>query len=384
MRNLEFYLPICAFSQNCLKIRIRLAGMENYFPAKKGSFLRVSQKKNFLICDFIKMPHTKMRLFMNYAIGIDIGGTNTKLGAVDEKGNVFEHHEFKTTDYGDFASYMHALELAIGELCAKIPSADKCVGIGIGAPNGNYYKGTIEFAPNLPFGESAPIVEALRMVFGYKHIYLSNDANAAALGEKIYGGGRNLDHFIVITLGTGLGSGIIVDGKLLLGADGFAGELGHVCAVPNGRVCGCGKRGCLEAYVSATGIKRTFLEMLSKYNGVSSISNLTYSELDAKIIEDAAKAGDIAAKETYEITGALLGRCLADFVCFSRPSAIFLFGGPVKSGELIFAPTRRALDENSLTVFKGKVKDLPSELPASDAAILGASAMVWHAIELEA
>ena len=320
---------------------------------------------------------------MDYAIGIDIGGTNTKLGAVDDKGNVFEHHEFKTSDYKDFVSYMHALEAAIRELSGRVPAGAACAGIGIGAPNGNYYKGTIDFAPNLPFGNSAPIVETLRMAFGYSHIYLSNDANAAALGEKIYGGGKNLDHFIVITLGTGLGSGIIVDGKLLLGADGFAGELGHVCAIPGGRVCGCGKRGCLEAYVSATGIKRTFLEMLSKYNGASSIADLSYSQLDAKVIEDAAKAGDIAAKETYEITGALLGRCLADFVCFSRPSVIFLFGGPVKSGDLIFVPTRRALEENSMPVFKGKVKVLPSELPASNAAILGASAMVWHAIESE-
>lgn len=318
---------------------------------------------------------------MNYAIGIDIGGTNTKLGAVDEKGLVFEHHEFKTTDYKNFASYMHALEAAIKELNKKVPAGGECVGVGIGAPNGNYYKGTIDFAPNLPFGPCAPIVETLRMAFGYEHIYLSNDANAAALGEKIYGGGKNIDHFIVITLGTGLGSGIIIDGKLLLGADGFAGELGHVCAVPNGRVCGCGKRGCLEAYVSATGIKRTFLEMLAKYNGVSRISHLNYEQLDAKVIEDAAKEGDIAAQETYEITGTLLGRCLADFVCFSRPSAIFLFGGPVKSGDLLFKPTIKSLDDNSMPIFKGKVKVLPSELPASDAAILGASAMVWHALE---
>ena len=212
------------------------------------------------------------KAFMKYAIGIDIGGTNTKLGAVDDKGTVLKRHEFKTTDYDNFASYMEGLERAISFLTADTDG--ECLGVGIGAPNGNYYKGTIDYAPNLPFGRCAPIVETLRMAIGYEHIYLSNDANAAALGEKIYGGGRNLDHFIVITLGTGLGSGIIIDGKLLLGADGFAGELGHVCAVVNGRVCGCGKRGCLETYASATGIKRTYLEMVAKYNGQSTAANV--------------------------------------------------------------------------------------------------------------
>ena len=315
---------------------------------------------------------------MNYTVGVDIGGTNTKLGVIDEKGTVLKRHEFKTTDYKDFPTYVEGLERAIKFITSAADG--ECMGVGIGAPNGNFYDGTIEFAPNLPFGRSVPIVATLKSNLGYKHIYLSNDANAAALGEKIYGGGRNLDHFIVITLGTGLGSGIIVDGKLLLGADGFAGELGHVCAVPNGRICGCGKRGCLETYASATGIKRTFLEMVAKYNGQSSIANCTWDNLDARVVEDAARAGDKAAIETYEITGAILGRCLGDFVHFSRPSAIFLFGGPVKSGEMILAPTRAAMEKNLMPVFKNKVKVLPSELPASDAAILGASAFVWNAL----
>ena len=316
---------------------------------------------------------------MKYSIGIDIGGTNTKLGTVDGNGCVLLRHEFKTTDYPDFPTYIKGLEEAIKFLISN--QKGDCQGIGIGAPNGNYYRGTIDFAPNLPFGECAPIVETLKKVFPFKHIYLSNDANAAAVGEKIYGGGKNLNHFIVITLGTGLGSGIIIDGKLLLGEDGFAGELGHVCAVPNGRICGCGKRGCLEAYASATGIKRTFLEMLSKHNGQSIIANKTWDELDARVIEDAAKAGDKPSIETYQITGSILGRCLADFVHFTRPAAIFLFGGPVKSGELIFKPTREALEKHLLPIFRGKVKVLPSELPASDAAILGSSAMVWSSLE---
>ena len=314
---------------------------------------------------------------LKYAIGVDIGGTNTKLGVVDEKGTVLKRHDFKTADYKDFATYVEALERAITFLTSNTDG--DCQGVGIGAPNGNYYTGTIEYAPNLPFGRSVPIVETLRMALGFDTICLSNDANAAALGEKIYGGGRNLSHFIVITLGTGLGSGIITDGKLLLGVDGFAGELGHVCAVPNGRLCGCGKRGCLETYASATGIKRTFLEMVAKYNGDSAIANVPWEKLDARVIEDAARAGDRAAAETYQITGSILGRALGDFVHFSRPSAIFLFGGPVKSGELILEPTRIAMEKNLMPVFRNKVNVLPSELPESDAAILGASAMVWAA-----
>ena len=315
---------------------------------------------------------------MKYAIGVDIGGTNTKLGIVDEKGNVLKRHDFKTTDYKDFATYAEGLERAITFMMSDFDG--DCVGVGIGAPNGNYYTGTIEYAPNLPFGRSVPIVETLKLALGMDTICLSNDANAAALGEKIYGGGRNLSHFIVITLGTGLGSGIITDGKLLLGADGFAGELGHVCAVPNGRLCGCGKHGCLETYASATGIKRTFMEMVAKYNGESSITNVPWEKLDARVIEDAARAGDRAAAETYQITGSLLGRSLGDFVHFSRPSAIFLFGGPVKSGELILNPTKIAMEKNLMPVFRDKVKVMPSELPESDAAILGASAMVWDAV----
>ena len=315
---------------------------------------------------------------MKYAIGIDIGGTNTKLGAIDEKGKVFKRREFKTTNYKNFSTYMDALAKSVSFITDS--TEGECMGVGIGAPNANYYRGTIEYSVNLPFGDCAHIVETLRMAVGYEHIYVTNDANAAALGEKIYGGAKNLDHFIVITLGTGLGSGIVTDGKLLLGADGFAGELGHVCAIPGGRICGCGKRGCLETYVSATGIKRTFLEMLSKYNGMSSISEVPWEKLDAKVVEDAAKSGDRASIDAYAITGAILGRCLADFIHFSRPSTIFIFGGVAKSGELLFAPTRAAMERNLMPVFKNKVKVVPSELPSSDAAILGASALVWNAL----
>ena len=340
-------------------------------------FLRLA-----LIRGIVRRRILQFEKYMKYAIGIDIGGTNTKLGTVSDSGRVITRNTFNTTDYDSFDTYIEHLIEEISALIKK--SGEECKGIGIGAPNGNYYKGTIDMAANLPFGLEAPIVDRLRNAFGYKHIYLTNDANAAALGEKIYGGGKTYDHFITITLGTGLGAGIIVDGKLLYGADGNAGELGHVCAVEGGRICGCGNKGCLEAYASATGIKRTFFEMLAYYNGKTSLSGYSWETINPKIIEDAAKAGDEVSKATYDFTGRILGRALADFVHFSRPSVFFLFGGPVKSGELIFAPTRKSMEEHLMPVFRGKVKVLPSELPEADAAILGSSALVWSGIANEA
>ena len=316
---------------------------------------------------------------MEYAIGIDIGGTNTKIGAVLKDGKVVAENRFSTTDARDYNSYMSLLVKAIKSLM-ELVSEGKCMGIGLGAPNANYYTGAIEMAPNLPF-TSGPIVDTLRMNFNLEHMYLTNDANAAALGEKIYGGAKDMKDFIMITLGTGLGSGIVVNGKMVYGADGFAGELGHVTVVDSGRMCNCGKRGCLEAYVSATGIKRTYFEKVCEYNGRSTISDVKWSDMDAKVIEDAARAGDKAAIETYEYTGYMLGKSLADFVMFSRPEAIFLFGGPVKAGDLIFKPAEKSMNEHLLEVFKNKVKLLPSKLPSAYAAILGASALVWDAVE---
>ncbi|MBO6101792.1 MAG: ROK family protein [Opitutales bacterium] len=311
-----------------------------------------------------------------YAIGIDIGGTNTKLGVVAADAQVLFRDRFNTPDYKTFDSYVKMLAMRIRGLMEQ--SEGECVGIGIGAPNGNYYKGTIDNAPNLPFGAGEfPLVANLREEFGLKHIYMTNDANAAALGEKIYGGAKDLEHFITITLGTGLGSGIIIDGKLLYGADGAAGELGHTCAIPNGRLCNCGNRGCLETYASATGIKRTFFELMAEYNGNSLLKDKSWDEIDAFEIEKAAKAGDKIARETYRKTGEILGKSLADFVAFSRPQSIFLFGGPVKSGELLLAPARKALDENLYPIWRGKIKIVPSHLPESDAAIMGSSSLVW-------
>ena len=321
---------------------------------------------------------------MKYSIGIDIGGTNTKFGVVDSEGNVLARDRFNTTDYRDFCEYVAAVASSVRKIMPNAKDGD-CMGIGIGAPNGNFYKGTIDKAPNLPFPRDLelPLVEELRSHMGFRHIYLTNDANAAALGEKIYGGAKTLKHFITITLGTGLGSGIIVDGKLLYGADGAAGELGHTIAVPDGRHCNCGGRGCLETYVSATGIKKTFFEMMAVYGGNSTLKDKNWDELDAYQIELAAKAGDEIAMATYECTGEILGRSLASFVAFSRPQEIFLFGGPVKSGELLLRPTRRAMERNLYPIWKGKIPVTPSHLPEADAAILGASSLVWDAVNHE-
>lgn len=317
---------------------------------------------------------------MKYAIGIDIGGTNTKLGVVDQNGNVLKHDRFNTADFTDYNSYLKEFIIRIKAIMQSVDG--ECVGIGIGAPNGNFYKGTIDNPPNIAFAKGdLPIVESVRSELGLRHIYLTNDANAAALGEKIYGGAKNLEHFIMITIGTGLGSGVIVNGELLYGADGAAGELGHICAVPNGRLCNCGNRGCLETYVSANGIKRTFFELMSEFNGTSLLKDKTWDDITPLVIENAARLGDKIALEAYRKTGEILGRCLAGFVAFSRPQTIFLFGGPAKSGDLLFAPAIKAMEDNLLPIWKGgKIKVLPSLLPEADAAILGASSLVWDAV----
>jgi glucokinase len=310
---------------------------------------------------------------MKYSIGIDIGGTNTKLGIVDEKGNVLTRHEFKTTDYPDFATYMQGLETAIKFLMSK--QDGECLGIGIGAPNGNYYKGTIDYAPNLPFGLCAPIVETLRGSFNLKHIYLSNDANAAAVGEKIYGGGKNLDHFIVITLGTGLGSGIIIDGKLLLGVDGFAGELGHVCAVPNGRICGCGKRGCLEAYASATALIRQTKAAMQQ-NKQSIMWQLCDNDLDnvtGITAFEAMRKGDPTAKQVVDKYIYYISVGIVDNIYVFQPEVICLGGGISGEGDNLIAPIIENV-KNQIPSFNPQIdtKIKIAEL-GNDAGIIGAA-----------
>jgi glucokinase len=333
------------------------------------------------------------------AIGIDIGGTNTALGIVDEEGNVLytkspqvptpkkEENPGGDKQKSDaiLARYIDVLETEIKSAINAIPDME-VVGIGIGAPNGNYYSGTIEYAPNLPFVGVVQFTQMIKERFPQIGIIkLTNDANAAALGEMIYGGGKGMKNFVMITLGTGLGSGIIVDGDLVYGHDGFAGECGHTTIVPNGRVCGCGSRGHLEAYCSATGIKRTVYELLAEYNdSESELAKVPFNDMTAKKVFDAAEKGDAIAKRTFEVSGKLLGQGLANTVAHLSPEAIFLFGGAAAAGDYIFKPTKESLEESLLPIFKNKVRILPSELSEGSAAIVGASALVWKELEKSA
>ena len=255
-------------------------------------------------------------------------------------------------------------------------------GMGVGAPNGNYYNGTIEYAPNLPWKGIIPLAAKFEESLGIPTA-LTNDANAAAIGEMTYGAARGLRDFIMITLGTGVGSGIVINGQLVYGHDGFAGELGHVIAERDGRVCGCGRKGCLEAYCSATGVARTAREFLVARSEPSLLRNIPAENIQSKDVYDAAVKGDKLAKDIFDYTGMILGRAFADFIAFSSPEAIILFGGLAKSGDYIMEPIKKALDENVLPIFKGKTKLLMSQLKDADAAVLGASALGWEAKALD-
>jgi glucokinase len=334
------------------------------------------------------------------AIGIDIGGTNTAIGVVDSEGNVLYERkpQMSTPQKAENPGMTQAVSDAllgkyVADLTLEIKNAIEMVkninpeievlGIGIGAPNANYYSGTIEYAPNLPFVGVINFASLIHNNFPeFKFVKLTNDANAAALGEMIYGGGKGMKNFAMMTLGTGLGSGLIVNGDLVYGSDGFAGECGHVTVVPEGRLCGCGGRGHFEAYCSATGIKRTVYELLAKYNDSESpLSKIPMSEMTSKIVFDAAEKGDPIAKEVFQVTGEILGRTLADTVHYLSPQAIFLFGGAAAAGDYIFKPAKESMERHLMPVFRNKVKILPSELKESSAAILGASALVWKEVE---
>jgi glucokinase len=320
------------------------------------------------------------------AVGVDIGGTNTAIGVVDKAGNVIVKDNIPTPDHGDIDLYISDLAAAIKEVIKSVRLLTKSVeflGIGIGAPNGNYYTGSIEYAPNLSFNCVVHIIEMLRSHFhDMKVLVLTNDANAAAIGEMIYGGARGMRNFVMFTLGTGVGSGLVVNGDLVYGNDGFAGECGHNTLIPGGRECGCGGSGHLEAYCSASGMKRTAFELLVQCNSTDSLlANKTYKELDAKMIYDAAEQGDKIALEVFEKTGEWLGIGLANTVQHLSPEAIFLFGGPTAAGDYIFKPTKEHMEKHLLPIFRDKIKILPSKLKPGDAAIVGASALVWKELE---
>lgn len=313
-----------------------------------------------------------------FVAGMDIGGTNSVFGIVDAEGHVLKTGSVKTQKYADFDEYVNAICEGLKPLIDEVGGIEKIKGFGIGAPNGNYYNGTIEFAPNLPWKGVLPLAKAFSDRLGIP-VAVTNDANAAAIGEMTYGAARGMKNFIEITLGTGVGSGIVINSQLVYGHDGFAGELGHVIVERDGRQCGCGRKGCLEAYCSATGVARTAKERLEKTDEPSLLRAITDRPIESKDVYDAAVQGDKCALDIFEYTGKILGQALADFVAFSAPEAIILFGGLTKSGDYIMNPVRQALNDTVLRIWKDKVKVLISGLKDADAAVLGASALGWEA-----
>ena len=311
-------------------------------------------------------------------VGIDIGGQTTKLGVVDIQGTVLAQTVIRTDTYSDVTPYIAELAEAINKIIAEAGAEGKIRGIGVGAPNGNYYKGTIEDAVNIAWGRGTiEFAKLLSESMNGIPVALTNDANAAAVGEMTYGAARGMKNFIMITLGTGVGSGIVINGDVVYGHDGFAGELGHVTAVRNnGRACNCGKTGCLEAYASATGVARTAREWLELTDEPSLLRNL--DSIASKDVYDAAKEGDKLALKIFEFTGKMLGRSFADFIAFSAPEAIVLFGGLARAKEFLLAPMEEAMNSNVISIWKNKVKIIFSQLKESDAAILGASALGWE------
>jgi glucokinase len=309
-------------------------------------------------------------------IGIDIGGTFTKFGFVDREGVFYAEGNSPTDMFDNVDDYIQNLVKDLKKAEKEIKGPFKIVGMGIGAPNGNYHKGTVENATNLKWKGIVPFAELMRKHYDVP-IKLTNDANAAALGEMIYGGARGMRDFIMITLGTGLGSGIVVNGDLVYGHDGFAGELGHVNVQKNGRKCGCGNLGCLETYVSAPGIKRTVFELLASDTEGSELVNYNFNELTSEIIYEAAKKNDPVALKAFDITGRILGTKLADSVAHTSPEAIFLFGGLANAGDFILIPAKKYMEESIMGTFRDKVRVLRSGLIGKNAAILGAGALIW-------
>ena len=314
-----------------------------------------------------------------YVIGLDLGGTNSVFGIVDSRGDIKATTAIKTQGYESVDDYVNASVEALQIIIDQVGGIEKIKAMGIGAPNGNFYKGTIEFAPNLSWGHDGvvPLADMFSEKLGIP-VALTNDANAAAIGEMTYGVARGMKNFIVITLGTGVGSGIVVNGQLVYGCDGFAGELGHVIMVrENGRSCGCGRLGCLEAYCSATGVARTAREYLETTDEPSLLRSMNAADITSYDVSVAAGKGDALAQRVYEFTGKMLGEACADFAAFSSPEAFIFFGDLTKAGDLIMNPIKKAYDESVLNIFKGKAKFLVSGLDGSSAAVLGASAVGW-------
>ena len=314
-----------------------------------------------------------------YVIGLDLGGTNSVFGIVDSRGEIKATTAIKTQAYDNVDDYVNASVEALQIIIDQVGGIDKIKAMGIGAPNGNYYKGTIEFAANLSWGHNCivPLADMFSKKLGIP-VGLTNDANAAAVGEMTYGVARGMKNFIDITLGTGVGSGIVVNGQVVYGSDGFAGELGHVTMIrENGRECGCGRKGCLEAYCSATGVARTARELLETTDEPSLLRDMKPEDITSLEVSLAAEKGDALAKHIYEFTGEMLGAACADFAAFSSPEAFIFFGGLTKAGSLLMDPIKKSFDEHVLKIFKGRAKFLVSSLDGGSAAVLGASAVGW-------
>ena len=314
-----------------------------------------------------------------YVIGLDLGGTNSVFGIVDSRGEIKATTAIKTQAYDNVEDYVNASVEALQIIIDQVGDINKIKAMGIGAPNGNYYQGTIEFAANLSWGRNCivPLADMFSKRLGVP-VALTNDANAAAIGEMTYGVARGMKNFIDVTLGTGVGSGIVVNGQVVYGSDGFAGELGHVIMVrENGRECGCGRKGCLEAYCSATGVARTARELLETTDEPSLLRDLNPEDITSLEVSLAAEKGDALAKRIYEFTGEMLGEACADFAAFSAPEAFIFFGGLTKAGKLLMDPIKKSYDKHVLRIFKGKAQFLVSSLDGSSAAVLGASAVGW-------
>lgn len=313
------------------------------------------------------------------AVGIDIGGTYTVFGLVDRNGNIVEEGEFYTKNFSDFNLFIDELFTKIKSLLSTCKNEFEIVGVGVGAPNANFYNGFIQDASNLPWKGKLPLGDMLKELFQLP-VYITNDANASAIAEMTYGGAKGLSNFMVLTLGTGLGSGIVINNELVYGHSGFAGEIGHIIARPEGRQCGCGRYGCLETYVSATGIKRTVSKLLAKYSYSSELRSIPYNKMSAKRLANAAYKGDKIAIEAFEFTGKILGMALANVIALNNPQSIFLTGGLSKAGDLILKPTKYHMEENLLSVFEG-MTNLKLTSVNGNSGILGSSAMVWKLVE---
>jgi len=312
-------------------------------------------------------------------LGVDIGGTNTVMGYVDRQGDLLAESTIPTEAQRPAQEFFNRLHTNAEKLLNSISEKIQLVGVGLGAPNGNYYKGTIEQPPNLSWG-FVNVVESLKKWYSVP-VVLTNDANAAALGEMLFGAAKGMKDFIVITLGTGLGSGIVSNGELIYGHDGFAGEIGHTIVDPEGRLCGCGRRGCLETYASASGICRTVEELLNSSTTNSTLRNMKSEVRTSKRIYEAAVQGDTLAMQAFEMTGRYLGLKLADSVAHTSPEAIILFGGLAAAGDFIFNQTKKYLEQYLLNIFRNKVRILPSGLPKGNSAVLGAAALIWNELQ---